>query len=170
MSVTIQRMEKQDIRLIYAAPAVTGTRRPVDLYDRYFREQEKGERAVMLAFYDGEFAGHVTVVWSSAYPPFRERGVPEIKDLVVHTGLLRRGIATALMDEAERHIFERSTVAGIGVGMHAGYGPAQVMYTRRGYVPDGRGLMYREEAVVPMEAVRVDDDLVLYLVKERQGS
>jgi ribosomal protein S18 acetylase RimI-like enzyme len=169
MTIMIRRMEEQDIGLIYATPAVTGTRRPPDLYDKYFREQESGERVVLLAFYDGEFTGHVSVVWNSAYPPFRAKSIPEIKDLVVHTGFLHRRIASAMMDEAERLIFERSPVAGIGVGMYSGYGPAQIMYARRGYVPDGRGLMHHEKAVVPMETVMVDDDLVLYLVKERQS-
>jgi GNAT superfamily N-acetyltransferase len=80
----------------------------------------------------------------------------------------RRGIATALMDEAEERIFKKSTVAGIGVGLYAGYGPAQRMYILRGYVPDGRGLVHKNEPVSPGHDVFVDDDLLLYFVKERK--
>ena len=66
--------------------------------------------------------------------------MPEINDFNVVRSYRRRGIGTALMDEAETLIRERSVEAGIGVGMYADYGPAQRMYVLRGYVPDGLGL------------------------------
>jgi hypothetical protein len=71
------------------------------------------------------------------------------------------------MDEAERRMFEKSKTIGIGVGMYADYGAAQRMYVLRGYVPDGRGLFYKEQPVLPGKEVLVDDYLVLYLTKER---
>lgn len=75
------------------------------------------------------------------------------------------GIGTALMDEAEWVIAARSAVAGIGAGMTADYGAAQRLYVRRGYLPDGRGLMTHERPVIAGKSVLVDDDLVLYLTK-----
>jgi hypothetical protein len=45
------------------------------------------------------------------------------------------------MNEAELVVSECSRIAGIGVSMYADYGPAQRLYTPRGYVPDGRGLI-----------------------------
>jgi hypothetical protein len=77
----------------------------------------------------------------------------------------RRRIATLLVDEAEALIGTRSDSVGIGVGMYPDYGPAQRMYVLRGYVPDGRGLTYRDRPVAPMERVIVDDDLVLFFHK-----
>jgi len=77
----------------------------------------------------------------------------------------RQGIATQMMDESERRVAERSDVVGIGVGMHSGYGPAQCMYVRRGYVPDGRGLIYDDEPVEQGQIVTVDDDLILHFTK-----
>jgi hypothetical protein len=51
------------------------------------------------------------------------------------------------------------------VGLYADYGPAQILYARRGYVPDGRGVWYAGRQVQPMESVILDDDTVMYLTK-----
>ena len=59
-----------------------------------------------------------------------------------------------------------SSVAGIGVGMTSDYGPAQRLYILRGYIPDGRGLHWRDHYVGYREEVVIDDDLALYLTKE----
>jgi GNAT superfamily N-acetyltransferase len=162
-------MKKEDIGLVYSSLAVTYGKRPAGLYDRYYVEQEMGQRIVFLAFYDGEFAGHVNIIWKSEYPLFAEQNIPEISDLIVLPDFRRQGIATALMDETEKVVFKRYPVAGIGVGMYADYGPAQRMYVLRGYIPDRLGLMYKRKPVKPGEMVKVDDDLVLYLMKTRSG-
>jgi ribosomal protein S18 acetylase RimI-like enzyme len=77
----------------------------------------------------------------------------------------RRGIGGQLMDEAERRIAERSPVAGIGVGLSADYGAAQILYIRRGYIPDGRGVSWRGAICQHGDQVSVDDGLVLYFTK-----
>ena len=137
------------------------------IYEQYLAEQERDERLVLVAYYDDDFAGYGTIHWHSDYPPFAEKGIPEIKDLNVLPRFRRRGIATKIVDEAEKRIFERSLVIGIGVGMYADYGAAQRMYILRGYVPDGLGLFYKDKPVIPGKEVIVDDDLTLYLTKER---
>ena len=168
MSISIRLLEVQDIKLIYSAFADSGGYRPPSLFERYLSEQERGERVVLVAYSDNDFVGYVTIKWQSDYPPFAEKGIPEINDLNVLPAFQCRGIATTLVDEAEKRIFERSPIAGIGVGMFADYGPAQRMYALRGYVPDGLGLAYKGKSVVRDEKVPVDDDLILYLTKERR--
>ena len=168
MRIAIRLLGEQDIQLIYSSTAATGGKRPPLTYERYLNEQERGKRVVLLTFYDNDFAGYVTIVWQSEYTSFVEKGIPEINDLNVHRAFRRCGIATALVDEAEKRIFERSLVAGIGVGVYADYGPAQRMYALRGYVPDGLGLAYKGQPVRPGQEVPVDDDLILYLTKERR--
>ena len=71
-----------------------------------------------------------------------------------------------MVDEAENIIRSRSKLAGIGFGMYADYGPAQRMYILSGYVPDGNGLIYKDDYVKPGEKVPVDDDLILFLMKK----
>ena len=40
------------------------------------------------------------------------------------------------------------------------------MYIKRGYVPDGSGVWYRDQVCPPHGDCRNDDDLVLYLSKK----
>jgi GNAT superfamily N-acetyltransferase len=151
---------------IAAAFAAIGWDKPVAQYVRYLDEQTAGERPVLVARLDGDFAGYVTLVWESGYGPFREAGIPEIQDFNVLPRFRRRGIGTALMDAAEALIAQRSPVAGIGVGLYPDYGPAQRLYVLRGYVPDGRGIASETVQVKPGQVVRVDDELALYFTRE----
>ena len=154
-----------DIPAIAAAFAALGWHKPATQYERYVAEQRRGERVVPVAFQGGVFAGYVTIVWRSGYPPFQGPGIPEIVDFNVLPHRRQRGIGSQLLDEAERRIAERSPVAGIGVGLYADYGAAQRLYVQRGYVPDGRGLVSHGRHVAGGETVIVDDGLALYFTK-----
>ena len=134
--------------------------------DRYPAEHAAGTRAALVAAWDGVFVGHLSVLWRSDYLPFRERDTPEISNFNVLPQYRRRRIGTALMDAAEELIAARGDIAGIGVGLYADYTPAHIMYLRRGYLPDGRGIAYRDVTVAPGAQVRVDDDLVLWMTRK----
>lgn len=127
--------------------------------------QEKGELVLLVAVDGDKYVGHLKIIWLPSYVNFRENKIPEIQDLNVLASYRRQGIATMLVDEAEAIIGERSNIAGIGFGLYADYGAAQRMYILRGYVPDGKGLAYHDSYVSPNQVVHVDDDLVLYLIK-----
>lgn len=165
MTLTIRLLEAADIQPIADAFTAIGWNKPTDQYARYLAEQESGERVVLVALMEDTFAGYVTIHWQSDYPTFREGNIPEVQDFNVLPHYQRQGIGSRLMDEAERRIAERSPVAGIGVGMYPDYGSAQRMYVKRGYIPDGRGLYFRQHFVAPNEWVMVDDDLALYFTK-----
>jgi GNAT superfamily N-acetyltransferase len=113
----------------------------------------------------GSFAGYLTILWQSDYPFFRSQNIPEIADFNVLKQYQRRGIGTLLMEAAEKVIAARSPTAGIGVGLTADYGPAQILYVRRGYLPDGNGLIQHGMQLAYGQMVEVDDELVLYLTK-----
>ena len=168
MDIKIKLLKAQDIPLLTSARSFLNWNTPSSYYEVLLLEQKKGTRLVLVAHSGNDIVGYVTIRWQSEYPPFAEKAIPEINDLRVLPSFRRRGIATALLDEAEKRIFERSSVAGIGVGLYADYGPAQLMYVRRGYVPDGLGLHYKNQPVNPGHDVHVDDDLLLYFIKERQ--
>jgi len=164
----IATLAQGDAQKIAAAFAAIGwqSHKPAEQFDRYFAEQQRSERAVLVAQLDEAFAGYVTIVWASAYEAFRSAGIPEIADFNVLPALRRRGIGTALMDAAEALAAERSETVGIGVGLYPDYGPAQRLYVLRGYVPDGRGIAWRGRNAEPMDAVVVDDDLTLHLTRK----
>lgn len=166
MAVSIRLLEAQDIAQIATAFAMLGWDKPAAQYERYLAEQFSGERAIFVAFVDAVFAGYVTIVWLSGYPPFRADNIPEIVDFNVLPHYRRQGIGSRLMDEAEQAVAQRSPTVGIGVGLYADYGTAQRMYVKRGYVPDGRGLFYHGHFVQPGEQVVVDDDLILCFTKK----
>lgn len=104
-------------------------------------------------------------MWTSEYSPFAERQVPEICDLNVLPPYRRRGIGNALLDRAESAASARGKVVGIGVGLYSDYGAAQRIYVRRGYLPDGRGIMYRNRPVEPGTVIRIDDDAAIMLTR-----
>ena len=163
--LTIRPLERGDVALISVAFRDLGWNKPRAQYERYLSEQQDGVRTVFVAFAGRDFAGYVTINWNPSYTPFRTDGIPEIQDFNVLPAFRRKGIGTRLMDKAERKVSERSSVAGIGVGMAPDYGAAQRLYVLRGYVPDGKGLTRDGKPVTPGDEITVDDGLVLYLTK-----
>jgi GNAT superfamily N-acetyltransferase len=161
----IRPLRASDPVTIAAAFAAIGWAKPREQYERYLAEQEAGERDVFVARVDDAFAGYVTINWHPAYPPFRAEGIPVIEDFNVLPAFRRRGIGSALLDAAEAKARSRVATIGIGVGLDPDYGPAQRLYVRRGYVPDGRGISWRNRTVGYRDQVLVDDDLVLWFTR-----
>jgi GNAT superfamily N-acetyltransferase len=159
----IRLMGESDPETVTAAFTALGWHKPTALYRRYLAEQEEGRRLAFVAEWRGEFVGYVTLVWVSEYRPFAERQIPEISDLNVLPAHRRQGIGNARLDRAESAASARSTVVGLGVGLYADYGAAQRIYARRGYLPDGRGIMYRNQPVEPGATIRIDDEAGLML-------
>ena len=54
-------------------------------------------------------------------------------------------------------------------GPAPGYNAAQVLYVKRGYVPDGLGVTYGNRFVREGETLPFDDSLALHFVKELKG-
>ena len=91
--------------------------------------------------------------------------IPEITDLNVLPPFQNQGIGSKLLETAEMEASKRSSVVGIGVGLYKDYGAAQKLYIRRGYIPDGRGIIYNYEPMLPGSTVEIDDNLVLFFTK-----
>jgi ribosomal protein S18 acetylase RimI-like enzyme len=168
--VEIRTLQHTDIQTIAAAFAKLGWQKPAQQYEGYLNEQESGERLVLIATVDDIFAGYLTIVWQSSYPPFDEKRIPEIVDFNVLPKFRRRGVGSQLMEAAENQIARRSSTAGIGVGLSRDYGAAQILYVKRGYIPDGRGIFWKGSTCQHGDPVTVDDSLTLYFTKKLEKS
>lgn len=159
-------LKQEDCEAVSFAFKNQGWDKPVSQFEQYLILQNSGERDVILARENGVFAGYLTILWVSTYNPFRAASIPEIVDFNVLKQFQRRGIGSRLMDEAERRIAQQSPVAGIGVGLVEDYGPAQVLYVKRGYIPDGTGASYDSRPLAYHTTLTAGDDLILHMTKK----
>ena len=158
---------RQDIEWMTSSFERMGFSKPEGHFVRYIEEQTAGLITVFCAeTITGEYVGHLKLVRNPDYAHFRKHDIPEIQDLNVLPQYRRMKAGTMLVERAEETVRAKRARVGIGFGLYSEYGPAQRMYVRRGYVPDGQGVHYRNSKVTPAEKVSVDDDLVLFLVKE----
>ena len=134
---------------------------------RYLAEHAEPDGASLIATAGSGVIGYVAIVWESGYAGFRSRGIPLIHQLAVAGPSRRQGVATLLMDAAEQLVRDRGIATlGITVGLFDGYGPAQRLYGRRGYTPDGRGACRGQRPLSKGMQVTMDDDLIIWLTKD----
>lgn len=99
----------------------------------------------------------------------KNQGIPGIVDLVVFPSFRRKGIAGKLMDTAEYLAAQISDHVYLDVCLNSEYGAAQIFYVKWGYLPDGKGVYYRENVCITDAECRNDDELTLCLVKSLKG-
>lgn len=134
--------------------------------EQHFQDHENGASTTILGYEGERLVGIVTIRWHCRYPPFRDRQIPLIQNIEVRYEDRGRGIGGRLLERAEQEIAQRSPQAGICVGIFDAYGPAQRLYVQRGFVPDGRGLCRHHTPLKEGEMVKVDHDLLLWLIKD----
>lgn len=167
--ILIRGMERADAEAILAAELAQGYHETMAKYEARLRDQAEGRSAALAAVYNGNVAGYVNVYFDARGGAFAGAGCCEIVDFGVLEKYRRRGVGGRLMDAAEAIAFSKADTVCLGVGLHSGYGSAQRMYVRRGYVPDGSGVWYGDKICEPYGPCRNDDDLVLYLSKKAGG-
>jgi GNAT superfamily N-acetyltransferase len=163
MEITIRTLHPEDVDPL--AAAFETWPKPRELFVDYAGRVAAGSIDLLVAELDGRLAGYLVILWRSSYPPFAASGIPEIADFNVLPHARRRGVGGALMDEAERRAGHRCAVVGIGVGLYVDYGSAQRMYVRRGYLPDGAGVVIDGASVTPGAMIRLDDTPELMFTK-----
>lgn len=70
-----------------------------------------------------------------------------------------------MMDVVEQLAQKYADKVYLSFGLHSGYGQAQGMYVKRGYIPDGTGVWYKDKICEPYEPICNDDDLQIYMYK-----
>ncbi|MBO5031455.1 MAG: GNAT family N-acetyltransferase [Lachnospiraceae bacterium] len=159
-------MERADAQIITDEEIQQGWSAVIDKYENRLKDQQDGKAIALVAEYKGNVAGYINVYPNSCWGAFANQQLPEIVDFGVLEKYRRHGIGTKLMDIAEKVASEYADTVYLGVGLHSGYGSAQRMYVKRGYLPDGSGVWYGEAVCPPYAACCNDDDLVLYFSKK----
>lgn len=164
--MVIRALRPEDAAYFSAAFAAQGwPGKTVAQFQAYYRQQQAGERQVFVAEAEGVPAGYVTLLPQALQGPFAGKGIPCVCDFNVLERFQRQGIGSALLDAVEAHARTFAPAVCLGVGLYEGYGAAQRLYARRGYIPDGSGAWYGDRQVTPGRAYPVDDELTLYLRK-----
>ena len=162
---SIRKMQESDIKDLSQGFINQGWPGRGEILARYFLEQECGEREVLVAEVEGALAGYITILPIAKQGPFAEI-YPELSDFNVFEPFQNQGIGNLLLEEAEKRVKLISDKVTLGVGLHSGYGPAQRLYIKRGYIPDGTGVWYRNQPLEMNATIQNNDDLVLYLSKK----
>jgi GNAT superfamily N-acetyltransferase len=158
-------MLESDIEKFVKGFAEQNWHKSCELFNKYYNQQENKEKEVIVAEVDGSVTGYVTLLPYTNVGPYAYKNIPEIVDFNVLIKYQRRGIGNKIMDVAEALAKENSDYVSLSVGLHYGYGTAQRMYVKRGYIPDGSGVWYNGKQLEQyMECVN-DDDLTLYFLK-----
>ena len=165
-AIRIRSMELGDAMTLHHTYASYGWHPQLQTYVDYFAEQEAGERLVFIAECGGEVKGQCTLEPQAHEGPWAGQQIPVITDLTVFFDAHGKGIGTRLMDAAEAEAAKAADRVCLAVGLHSGYGPAQRMYVKRGYVPDGSGVWYRGSVLDQYAPCVNDDELLLWLSKK----
>lgn len=136
-------------------------------FERAFEEQTESKRLVFVCRdISGKVVGYVHYNRFPKYAPFRRFGLPEIQDLYVHPDYRRQGLGQLMLDHcALQAKADGHGEIGIGVGVMSGFGAAQRLYARYGFIPDGAGVTYDRDPVTTGELRALDDHLCLMMVK-----
>ena len=165
-SLRIRSMRPTDAQIIFDTYLSYGWHPSLETYENYFREQEAHKRLVFIAELNDGVCGLCTLVLNPTEGPWAHMGWPEIVDLSVFSHVQKQGIGNKLLDVAEQEAAKLADTVYLAVGVHSGYGAAQRIYAKRGYLPDGSGVWYQGKPLEQYAPCRNDDDLLLFLSKQ----
>ncbi|ADU29460.1 GNAT family N-acetyltransferase [Evansella cellulosilytica] len=165
-NLIIRSMEHGDIEKFVKGFVAQNWHKPNEQFEEFYIRQESKEQVVVVAEVNNQVAGYVTLLPSAITGPFASEHIPEIVDLNVLIKFQKNGIGNKMMDVVERIAKEYRDKVSLAVGLHYGYGSAQKMYVKRGYIPDGSGVWYKGQQLEQYAPCANDDDLILYLIKQ----
>lgn len=166
-NITFRPAASDDLEGLHIMAGALGTAKEPGYFGTCLTEQAEGRRVLYIISIGGADAGYGMINWQPQYALYRRLNLPEIQDLNVLPVFRRRGLAAAFIGFCEDTARARGhTQMGIAVGLHPGFGAAQRLYVRLGYVPDGFGVTYDRETVTPGTLRPVDDNLCLMMVKD----
>ena len=161
----IRTLSEDDVLPLVNAEVAQGWDSVPDKLIGRISDERNGKAVTFCAVWEHIPVGYVSLYFRVKEGPFRDTAYPEIVDFNVREAYRNRGIGSRLLDCAEGVAAMISPIVTIGVGLHAGYGAAQRLYIRRGYMPDGSGVWYHIQICPPYTMCENGDSLILYLSK-----
>ena len=166
LPVQLRQATVDDISKLDRFAEQNGIAKTALYYDLQIEAQSAGSREVWLCEDNEGIVSYCVLNWQPKYAYFKTHGWPEIQDLNTAKAHRKKGYASALIEKCESLARDKSLEhMGIGVGMDASFGPAQRLYIKLGYVPDGNGITYDRQQVGVGEFRPVDGELCLMMVK-----
>ena len=172
--ISIHTATDDDLEGLYRIAEDMKAKNERHYFERCLAEQQEKTRAVIVAGQDSRMVGYVQLIWVPLYSTFRRLSIPEIQDLNVIPEARGQGVGGMLVEACEALARQAGkTEMGISVGLNQSYGPAQRLYVKRGYVPDGAGLCCDDVPVRAGElrttlwhrAVSLDSLLTIKMIK-----
>ncbi|MEM6811543.1 MAG: GNAT family N-acetyltransferase [Pseudomonadota bacterium] len=162
MSVEFIQASEDDIETLKSFYSAIGKKQ-----DGYFETLFEKDCLVLMAKEEKQVIAFGILNFEPKYSLYKKLEIPEIQDLNVHPDYRQRGIATALIENFEQIATDQGSEAiGISVGLTKDYGPAQRLYFKLGYMPDGNGITYDREGVNHGESVTLNDHACLMMLKD----
>jgi len=164
--VSIRPMKEKDIELLLRNYAEQGWSKPREVLADYLDKQTNNTLFMFVAEVGDDVAGYVVLYPDTTVGPLANEKIPLLSDFIVFKKYQRQGIGNKILDATEETAATLSDKIQLGVGLHGGYGAAQRIYAKRGYIPDGSGVWYRDSRLGEGEDCKNDDDLIMYFIKE----
>lgn len=157
--INIHTATDADLEGLYRIAEDMGAQHERHYFERCLAEHQEKKRIVLMAEENNRSVGYVQLIWTPLYSTFRRLDIPEIQDLNVIPEMRGQGIGARLVDACEALAREAGkTEMGISVGLNQSYGPAQRLYVKKGYIPDGTGMCCDD---VPVRAGELRTTLLL---------
>lgn len=165
-NITVRTMSEADPLYFAKEESAQGWTATQPKLEMRLKHMSEGKCISIVAEFNGCPAGYINVYPDCKCGALGGMGYPEIVDFAVLEKFRRKSVGTKLMDIAEQIAAEYSDIVYLGVGLHSGYGSAQRMYVKRGYIPDGSGVWYGDKVCQPYSDCINDDNLNLYFYKK----
>lgn len=161
IKASIRQAREQDIPALYALYNHIG-KKDVGYFEVLFEKN----CVVLIAEHEKQLVGFGVLNFEPKYSLYKRLNIPEIQDLNVISEMRQQGIATDIIKRFEEIAKDQGLEhVGISVALTKEFGPAQRLYAKLGYIPDGNGVTYDRQPVEGGQAYYVDDDLCLMMVK-----
>lgn len=98
---SIRKMQESDIKELSREFISHGWPSREEILTRYFKEQESGEREVLVVEVEGAVAGYIAILPDAKQGPFAGMA-PELSDFNVFEHFQNQGIGNLLLEEAEK--------------------------------------------------------------------